>query len=123
MATNPYQKYKEEMVMTMTQGELLLLLYDELVKRLTSAELLLEKSDYPNFEKQMTRAGDIVRYLNETLDFQYPISRELYRMYDFFLVEFSRIRVSRKKEALQKVMPLVQELRDTFKEAEKRAAV
>lgn len=38
-----FQQYKEQSVNTMTQGELLLLLYDELVKRLTQAELALNK--------------------------------------------------------------------------------
>ena len=32
-----YQHYREDVLNTMTQGELLLLLYDELVKRLTQA--------------------------------------------------------------------------------------
>lgn len=34
-----YQRYREDSLNTMTQGELLLLLYDELIKRLTQAEL------------------------------------------------------------------------------------
>ena len=34
-----YQQYKEQSIATMTQEELLLLLYDELVKRLVQAEL------------------------------------------------------------------------------------
>ena len=34
-----YQRYREESINTMTPGELLLLLYDELVKRLTLAGL------------------------------------------------------------------------------------
>ena len=33
-----FQQYKEQSVNTMTQSELLLLLYDELFKRLTQAE-------------------------------------------------------------------------------------
>ena len=37
-----YQRYREDSLSTMTQGELLLLLFDELVKRLTQAELELE---------------------------------------------------------------------------------
>ena len=36
-----YQRYREDSLNTMTQGELLLLLYDELIKRLTQAELSL----------------------------------------------------------------------------------
>ena len=38
-----YQRYREDSLSTMTQGELLLLLFDELVKRLTQAELELDR--------------------------------------------------------------------------------
>ena len=34
-----YQRYREDSLSTMTQGELLLLLFDELVKRLTQADI------------------------------------------------------------------------------------
>ena len=40
-----YQQYKEQSIATMTQEELLLLLYDELVKRLVQAELALDKKE------------------------------------------------------------------------------
>ena len=46
-----YQRYREESLNTMTQGELLLLLYDELVKRLRQADLEMGKQNYENFEK------------------------------------------------------------------------
>ena len=122
MKENPYQKYKEEAVMTMTQGEMLLLLYDELLKRLRAAELLAQKEDYENYEAQLVRASDIIRYLRATLDFQYPISRELNQMYDFFMVELSRIKVSRKADQIEGLKSLVTELRDAFGEAEKKVA-
>lgn len=122
MKGNPYQRYKEETVMTMTQGELLLLLYDELLKRLRAAELLAEKEDYDQFEAQVTRAQEIIRYLKDTLDFNYPISNELYQFYDFFLVELGRIKAGRKGERIEKVKTLIQELRDSFEEAEKKEA-
>lgn len=122
MSGNPYQKYKEEAVMTMTPGEMLLLLYDELLKRLTLAELYLDKEKFDEFEKQVTRSEEIIRYLKETLDFQYPISRELYQMYDFFLVELSRAHAARKKELLMEVRRLAQELREAFGEAEKKVS-
>ena len=122
MNENPYQKYKEEAVMTMTQGEMLLLLYDELLKRLRAAELLAQKEDYKNYEAQLVRASDIIRYLRATLDFQYPISRELNQMYDFFMVELSRIKVSRKADQIEGLKSLATELRDAFGEAEKKVA-
>ena len=48
-----YQRYREDSLNTMTQGELLLLLYDELIKRLTQAELSLGQENYEGFKKEM----------------------------------------------------------------------
>ena len=45
----------------MTQGELLLLLLDELVKRLMRGDIALEQEDYPLFESSLERCIDIVR--------------------------------------------------------------
>ena len=39
MGPQGYQQYKEQSINTMTPGELLMLLYDELVKRGARAEL------------------------------------------------------------------------------------
>ena len=63
-----YQQYKQQSVGSMTPGELLLLLYDELVKRATMASIALDKEDFPAFEAAVDRCTDIVNYLDETLD-------------------------------------------------------
>lgn len=41
-----YQQYKQQSVNTMTKGELLILLYDEAVKRLSRAEMALKSNDF-----------------------------------------------------------------------------
>ena len=117
MALYGYQHYKEQSVYTMTPGEMLNLLYDELLKRLTRAELALEKEDYTLFEQSMQRCTEIVTYLTNTLDHQYDISAELKRMYDFFQYEFSRIKAGRRAEIIEEVRPLIADLRDSFREA------
>lgn len=119
MSPYGYQHYKEQSVATMTPGEMLNLLYDELLKRLTRAELALKKEDYALFDESIQRSVDIVTYLKNTLNFEYQISGELKRMYDFFLYEFSRVKAGRKVEIIQEVRPLIVELRDAFKEAQK----
>ena len=63
-----YQQYKQQAINSMTPGELLLLLYDELVKRGTMASIALDKKDYPVFEASVERCMDIINYLDETLD-------------------------------------------------------
>lgn len=113
-----YQTYKDQSVNTMTQGELLLLLYDELVKRLMRAELALNKEDYPAFEASVVRSVEIIQYLDDTLDPQYPISGNLSKLYEFFCYELQRVRVGRNHTELQRVKGMVSELRDSFRQAQ-----
>ena len=114
-----YQGYKEQGINDMTPGELLLLLYDELVKRLIRADLALNKKDWALFDASVDRCLDILRYLDDTLDMQYPISRNLNRLYDYFSYELNRVKAGRNKTELDRVKTMVGELRDSFREAHK----
>ncbi len=114
-----YQRYREDSLNTMTQGELLLLLYDELVKRLKQAGLELGQERYSTFEAAVDRAVAIIHYLSDTLDRSYPISANLDRLYEYFCYELSRVKAGRNKEELERVLSMVSELRDAFRQAEK----
>ena len=100
MDARGYQQYKQQSINSMTPGELLMLLYDELVKRSTLASIALEKQDWTTFEGALDRCIDIVNYLDETLDHKYPISHDLSRMYDYFTYELGRAKIGRRKEVL-----------------------
>ena len=116
------QNYKAQSLNTMTQGELLILLMDELVKRLMRADIALEQKDYPLFEASIQRCIDIVRYLDDTLDRRFEVSRGLHRLYDFFCYDLNRISLGRNKKELDKLRPMITDLRDTFRIAERTAA-
>lgn len=115
------QHYKEQMISTMTQGELLLVLYDELIKRLTQAELALEKKIFSVHEDSIQRSIEIINYLDATLDRQYPISKELARLYEYFTYELGRAKIGRRKEPLTHVKDMIGELRESFRVAQKSA--
>lgn len=121
MYQNGYEQYKMQSVNTMTRGEMLLLLYDELIKRLTRAQIALENKDYDLFDKSVRRSKEIIQYLDKTLNMEYEISYELRRMYEFFLYELSRLQAGRNSAVIQELKPLVAELRDAFKEASMKA--
>ncbi|GFI42613.1 MAG: flagellar export chaperone FliS [Dorea sp.] len=123
MYQNGYQQYKMQSVNTMTRSEMLLLLYDELIKRLTRAQIALDDKNYDLFDKSVKRSREIVEYLNKTLNMEYRISYELRRMYEFFLYELGRLQAGRNSAVIQELKPLVAELRDAFKEASKKASV
>lgn len=119
MYRNGYEQYKMQSVNTMTSSEMLLLLFDELIKRLGRAQIALEDKNYDVFNESVKRSREIVQYLNNTLNMNYKISYELRRMYQFFLYELSRLQAGRKAAVIQELKPLVAELRDAFKEASK----
>ena len=116
------QNYKAQSLNTMTQGELLVLLLDELVKRLIRGDMALEQRDMPLFEASIQRCIDIVRYLDDTLDRRYEVSRGLHRLYDFFCYDLNRIMLGRNKTELEKLRPMITDLRDTFRIAERNMA-
>ena len=117
-----YQRYREEPLNTMTQGELLLLVYDELVKRLKQAGMELDRENYTAFDEAVDRAEKIIRYLSDTLDRKYAISGDLSRLYEYFCYELSRVKAGRNRTELERVTKMVSELRDSFRQAEKSAA-
>ena len=121
MDTRGYQQYKQQSINSMTPGELLMLLYDELVKRSTLAGLALDKQDWPLFEASLDRCVDIVNYLDDTLDRQYPISHDLSRMYDYFTYEMERIKAGRNKKELERLRPMLADMRDAFRAADKNS--
>lgn len=70
MYQNGYEQYKLQSVNTMTSSEMLLLLYDELLKRLARAQVALEDKDYDLFNKSVQRSKEIVQYLDFTLNME-----------------------------------------------------
>jgi len=115
-----YQQYKQQSINSMTSGELLLLLYDELVKRSTLASMALEKEDWPLFEGSVERCVDIISYLDETLDRQYPISQDLSRMYEYFTYQLGRIKIGRNKKELERLRPMLADMRDACRASIRR---
>lgn len=122
MYTKGFQQYKEQSIDTMTQSELLLTVYDELVKRLTRAEIALEKGEYAIMEQSVDRSTEIIRYLSGTLDRSYEISKNLAQLYEYFCYELARVRIGRNATELQRVKTMVSELRDTFRTAAANSA-
>lgn len=114
-----YQQYKAQSVETMTKGEMLILLYDEINKRLIRCKAYFENNEMALFEGDVQRAIDIVNYLTKSLDMKYPISNELYRLYDFIIFELSRVKSGRNLALIDDVLPLIKDLRDSFKEADR----
>ena len=121
---NDYQKkYLEQSIMQMSQGELLVLTFDEAIKSLKKANLALEYKNYVKFEEALQKTNKVIRYLHQTLDMEQPISRDLARLYDFITFDLGLVQAGRERrqEELPKLVDILSDLRDGFLGASKIA--
>ena len=121
---NGYSQYKEKSIYSMSGPELLLLVYDEAIKRLTRAEISLEDKNYKDFEDCLNRTTKIVRYLEDILDMQQPIAWDLKRIYDYLVYALSRVRAGRErqKSEIGRIRHILSELREAFNGASKKVS-
>ena len=119
MLQNKYQAYKQQSVMTMTQGEMLNTLYDGLLKALYAARGGLETRDYTVANRELIRAQKILNYLKTTLNHQYEIANNLEMLYNFFLQQIVQANVRKSSEHMDDVIEMVTQLRDAFVQADK----
>ena len=119
---NGYSQYKEKSIYSMSGPELLLLLFDETIKRLTRAEQSLKDGNYDDFEDCLRRVTRIVRYLIDILDMQYPISWDLRRIYDYLIYDLGLVRAGRQRrlDEIGRIRHILSELREAFEGASKK---
>lgn len=117
---NPYAKYKQQSVMTMTQGDMINLLYDEIINRLNKGLLGLEVRDYEASNTHFKKAQAIISHLESTLDSQYPVSQNLSSLYEYFNYQIIQANIKKNPDPVREVLPMIMELKEAFAQADKQ---
>ena len=112
-------QYREQSILTMSRGELLVKLYDELLKNLKYASILFGQKQTEAAQKNTAKAKDIVNYLFAILDDKYSISASLKQIYSHMLGQIIKANVSGDPASLEEIIPTVQDLRSAWAQAEK----
>lgn len=111
---NPYAQYKKQSVTTMTPVEVVIKLYSEIERQLAIGIKGVEEKDYSKCNNAFIKAEDCIDALREALDMSIPISQNLESLYIFFYKEIVKANVSKDCTEIQKIIPMVGELRDAF---------
>ena len=119
MTRNPYAAYKQQSVMTMTPGQMLIAVFDELIKQLKIAQLSFEDNNLSEINRSLLKAQKIITELRTTLNFDYEISKNLNDINNFLNRAIINANVKKDPSELDDVLQIVTELRDAFSEAEK----
>ena len=123
---NALSSYKETRIKTASQGQLIIMLYDEAVKQLNRALELLaldssEKKDPGRIEqisKAVMKTEEIITELMVSLDFEqgWDISKNLFALYNWFNRELLEANIAHDTRRLAAVRDMIAELRGTWSE-------
>jgi len=129
---NAVSTYRETKVKTASQGQLIIMLYDEAVKQLDKGlELLsLDKGGRRNpaniekISKAILKAEEIVTELTVSLDFEQggEIAKNLFSLYTWFNQELLESNITQDLERLKSVRNMISDLRSAWSEIVDRAA-
>lgn len=117
MSYNALNQYKQNTVFTATSEELTLMLYDGAIKFINIGKLNIENKDTVKAHEALMRAQDIIIELNASLNMDYEISNNLRSIYDFIMERLVDGNIQKDIAPLDEALELLQELRDTWKEA------
>ena len=115
-----YQKYKAQEISMASPTTLIVMLYNECIKRLRLAQISIDKKDYEQTNTHLKKSQDIISELLVSLDFNYPIANELMALYDFMLQEIKRANALKNKEKLDPLIDMLSKLRDSWAQVEKQ---
>lgn len=119
---NLYQQYKTQSLETLTPGEVIVKLFEEASKQISIAVFLIGSDQVRAFNCIM-KTQKIIRTLNAALDMKYSISKDLNDMYMFLHEKLGEASVRSDAVLLKELLSLIDDLKTTFKQADKQARV
>jgi len=117
MNTTAYGTYKENRVMTASQGELILMMYDKAIECFSNAALAIKEKEFENKHKNLTRAQEIVSELLSSLNMDAgQVAQLLSSLYNYILRESIKAGIKNNASALKEFTNILKELRGAWGE-------
>ena len=116
---DPYQKYKQQSILTSDGGKLIIMLFSGLIKFIKVAKISIEKKNIQDANSSIIKAQDILIELMTSLDDNYEISNNLIKIYDYMYNRLVEANIKKSTDILQEVLGMSCDLRDTWNQAVK----
>ncbi len=121
MQESIYQQYKTQSLETLTNGEIVVKLFEEASKQITIAIFLTNQKDVAKAYNCIAKAQKIISALDASLDMHYEISNELREMYRFLHKSLSEAIVDQNTKLMKELLHIVDDFKITFRQADKLA--
>ena len=127
VARNPYAKqmnqYQNTKIQMAKPEELTLMLYDGAIKFCNIAIMALENNDENKFLTYLLKVENIIDYLNNTLNMNYPVAKDFENVYNYLMKRLVEADLHREDsmEIMNEVNKHLHTMRDTWVDAIKIA--
>lgn len=102
------------------RGEMIVVIYDIFFAYAQEAEDCYQQEDYENFKISLRKAEAAVCQLRDALNFQYPVAKDLYSLYQFSLEQIATCFYKKDIEGLFVAKKILNGLYTGFVEAAKQ---
>lgn len=111
-----FAQYNNNKVLTASPAELTLMLYDGAIKFCNIAIDAVENKNVSKAHTNIVKVENIIAYLRNTLNMDYPVAGEYDRMYDYIQRRLVTANMKKDAEILKEVNDHLHVIRDTWKE-------
>lgn len=118
-----YQQYKNQSLETLTKGEIVVKLFEEVSKQVSTAIFLTNSGNSVKAYNCIAKAQKVIQTLDFSLDMKYAISIELKDMYAFLYQKLGEANAKGDIILMKDLLFLIDELKVTFRQAEKLSRI
>lgn len=116
MINSPYQKYQQASVQTASPGQLIIMLYDGAIRFIRQSIEGIENRKYEQANNNLIKAQAIIHELVASLNFDYPISKDLVRIYEYMLHQLIQSNVKKDTKPALEVMKHLEDLKESWQQ-------
>ena len=111
-----YNQYREQQVLTASPGDLILMLYDGVIRQIRLARAAIAEQKPGEAGTALVKAQEIIDAMIDSLDLDNDLSTHLLKLYEFFNRELAESNISKDAGRALAVEEMLSELRDTWEQ-------
>jgi flagellar protein FliS len=116
-----YQQYKAQALETLTNGEIVVKLFEEVSKQVSMSIFRTTSGNSYRAYNCISKAQKLISALDNSLNMQYAISIELSEMYMFLYHKLPEAAIAKNTGLLKELLKIIDELKVTFRQADRIA--
>lgn len=119
MLSSPYKAYQQSSVQTASPAQLVIMLYDGAIRFTKAGIEAIHNKKYDIANTNLKKAQSIINELIASLNFDYAISHDMVRIYEYMLHQLIQANMKKQAEFAEEVLGYLQDLGETWKKSAK----